>query len=356
VSPTTVNIGFAGGTINFAGGVTGLATSTNVVINGSFENFWRLYPSESTATAVANSAYGPDRWRSEFAAAGFTTQRVDTGSTFETGITSRFYATYAKTTAVGKVFIAQPIFSAHGDPLRGRTSIFQIKMKASTATTMKVAIIQLSSTGTIDIFPATLVSAFNGATVDPTLGANLAYVGTPATASVTTAWQNFSFSTTLPTASKNYVVAVFSDGDLGIGGTVSLAEAGFYDGSGSQIWMPIDPSLELRRCRFFFRRFRASAVNPTSPYAVGQSGSTTSHNFGIFYDRMRIAPAFTFSAVGTYLVRVTATSAAATAISISQVSEEFALVNVTTAAIGTAGQGAILNNNTTSTIDLNSEI
>lgn len=240
----------------------------SALVNGGFDFAQRQIP--GTATTIAQDGYGADRWRMSRENADLQYQRIDTNGSLESGITGRFYGRFSKITSNGKLLIAQPIEAIECFPLLGRTVTFQIKMKASSSRTMRIGIIQLTSSGTVDSIPAALVpTTWGGSGTDPTLGANLAVVTAAASCSVTTAWQQFNLSVTLPSNSKNILCAVWSNAQFTAGDNVSLAEVGFYDGSYTRPWLPRLTNEELLLCQRFYEK----DTDPDTPTTTASNGA-----------------------------------------------------------------------------------
>lgn len=221
--------------------------TTNYLVNGGFPFAQRQAP--GTDTTIADETYGPDRWCCTRETAALQYSRQDASS--ETGLTSRYYGKFTKITNDGKFMVFQPLTYENSIPMRGRTVIFQVQMKASAAKTIKIAILELQTAGTADTLPAALVTAWNVDTTDPTLGANIAVVAS-GSCSVTTSWQNFSVSGAVPANSKNLIVAIWTDADFTVADTLSMAEAGLYRGSTTQAWAPRQRSEEIRLCQHHY--------------------------------------------------------------------------------------------------------
>jgi len=151
--------------------------------------------------------------------------------------------------------VYQPIPATKSIALRGKTVIFQIKMKASGSKTIRMAVLELQTAGTIDAPPATLVTAFGADTTDPTFGTNVAIVTAAASKSVTTSWQSFSVTVTVPTKSKNVMAAFWTDSDFAANDTLSVAEAGLFVTSSVQAWKPRLITDETLLCQRFFYRW-----------------------------------------------------------------------------------------------------
>lgn len=238
------------------GGVTtGVPTldvedTTNYAVGG-FDFAQRTTP--GTLTTIADGGYGPDRWKSYRENADLQYRRVSGSGV--SGITSAYYGEYKKITNAGKMLVCQPLEYLETVRFRGRTVSFQLKMISNSARTMKMAIIELQAAGVADTIPA-VVSAYNADSTDPTLGANLAVITTPVSCAVTTDFQTFSFSGTVPSTSKNLLLAVWSDADMAANDTLGMAEAGLYYGSALRSWTPRDFTAEYLRCsRYYWKSF-----------------------------------------------------------------------------------------------------
>ena len=229
-----------------------ITDATNFLLNGGFDFAQRTTP--GTLTSVSDNAYGADRWKQTRENADLQYQRND--ATSETGLTSRYYGKYKKITNAGKFMVFQILEGQHTVPLRGKTVIFQVKMKASTAKTIRMAILELQSGGTMDTIPGTFVSAWNVDGTDPTLGANLAIITGAESKAVTTSWQNFTVSVTVPSTSKNLICAVWANADFSAADELNLAEAGLFLGASQLSWTPRNIALERTLCsRYYYKTF-----------------------------------------------------------------------------------------------------
>ena len=242
-----------------------ITDSTNFLINGGFDFAQRQAP--GTLTTIAIDKYGPDRWRTTRENADLQYQRND--ATSESGLTSMYYGRFKKITNAGKLMVLQIIEGVNTIPLRGKAVSFQIKMKASSSKTIRMAVIELQNAGAIDTIPASIVTAWNVDSTDPTLGSNLAVVTAAQSKSVTTSWQNFSVSVTVPSNSKNIICAIWSDADFSANDTLDLAEAGLYQGSTTLAWLPRHKNHEKALCE---RRYRKSYPLDTAPGTSGTNG------------------------------------------------------------------------------------
>lgn len=222
--------------------------TTNYALNGGFD-FAQSQMDETTLTTIADGGYGPDQWKSYRENADLQYRRVDASG--EGSLNSPFYGEYKKITNAGKILICQPIEYLNTLRFRGRTVSFQLKMKASSAKTMKIAIMELQTGGTADTIPA-VVSSWNADTTDPTFGTNLAVIASPTSCSVTSSWQTFTFAGTFPISSKNLLLVVWSDADMAVNDTLHMAEAGLYYGATARSWYPRQIGDELQLLQRYY--------------------------------------------------------------------------------------------------------
>lgn len=273
--------------------------NTNYLINGGFNFAQRQTP--GTDTTITDEKYSADRWRCTRENADLQFSRQDASG--ESGLTSRYFGKFTKITSAGKLAIYQPLEFVDSIPLRGRDVIFQVQMKASAAKTVKIAIVELQAAGTADTLPAAFVTAWNVDSTDPTLGSNLAVVDSVQSCSVTTSWQNFSVTGTIPSDSKNLVLAIWSDADFSATDWLALAEAGFYRGSSTQTWAPEKYGDEMRKCQRYFCKSFAIDTGPAQniglstgeyQFAAPRAGANAERSpYWKYPVRMRIAPTMT---------------------------------------------------------------
>ena len=225
----------------------------NLLINGGFDFAQRQAP--GTDTTIGSGDYGPDRWKIERENDSAQYSRQDAFA--EIGIKARYFGKFTKITNAGKLLIIQIIEGRDSAPMRGRSVRFQCKMKASAAKTIRMAVIELQNAGTMDGVNATFSTDMSGATgVDPTLNTDLAVITGAQNKSVTTDWQEFSVSVTVPSNSKNLICALWSDADFAAADWLAVTEAGLYDGTESRDWLPRSVTDELLLCqRYYWKTF-----------------------------------------------------------------------------------------------------
>lgn len=251
----------------------------NVLYNGGFTINQRLaaaltnIPSPSTSARV----FTADRW-------GFTTgnittpqyQQVDTIAAPESGITARYYARYKQLTNAAKICISQVVPGTETAKLRGRTVRVQAKIRYSAGSnrTMRLGLLALSSSGTVDTIPATFISAFNADGTDPTFGTNLSLVtpvltestgtisGNAISCPITTSWQRFSGTFVVPASCLNIIVVIFSNTAGAASDDFLFTEIDLHDGAEIFDWGSNPSEIELIRCQRFFCKTFPYATTP----------------------------------------------------------------------------------------------
>lgn len=222
----------------------------------------------TTYSTTTGRAFTADGWAVTNENASVQYIRTDTQAAPESGLQGRFYGTYSKITANGKIVVSQCLEGGDAIALRGRTVRFQIWAKASVSTVLRLGMVQLTSAGTIDTLPATYISAFGGSAVDPTLGTNLSYIapksgvtpdngtinGNAVDVTATTAWQRFGAVFDVPSNCKNILASVWSNAQVGTGASFSLSQCSLSDGYELQDWVPAVYSQELRRVQRYYQK------------------------------------------------------------------------------------------------------
>lgn len=216
--------------------------------------------------------------------------RVDTSGGAETGLQGRYYGTFSKITNTGKIIVSQVLEGNDAVALRGRTVRLQAWIKASGAMTINLALVQLTSAGTLDTIPSTFISAFGAAATDPTLGTNLSYIAPKSTVTpdngtidgnhvelaATTAWQRVGACFDVPAGAKNLVLMIYSDGQVTqTTGSFSVSQVSLTDGYEIQNWAPLDYGTELNRVQRFYEKTFAIDQQPTT--AVGINTGELKH-------------------------------------------------------------------------------
>jgi hypothetical protein len=256
-----------------------LGGDRNFVTNGGFSVNQRIAAALTNVAGASATGrvFTADHWG---LTVGNTTtpqyQQVDAIAATEAGLRARYYARYKQLTNAAKQFYSNVVVGTETAPLRGRLVRVQAKLRYSVGSNrvVRLGLIQLAASGTVDTIPATFISAFNGASADPTLGTNLAYiaptlvepsgsiVGNAINCPITTGWQRFSGVFLVPAGALNLIVGIWGDTVGAASDDVLVAEVGLYDGQAIEDWTPVIPlANELARCqRFFCKTFAQGTV------------------------------------------------------------------------------------------------
>lgn len=256
----------------------------NFIRNGGMWFAQRQAPASlTTYSNTSGRSISADGWGITNETASVQYIRTDSSGSAETGLQARNYGTWSKTSNSGKIVLSQVIEGQDTTQIRGRTVRFQVLMKASSAKTIKIGVLQLTSAGTIDTMPATFVSAFGVASTDPTFGTNLSFLapktgvtGDNCTAgasnfscSVTTAWQRFGGVVDVATTTKNIVPVIFTDGLFSVADSISVTQASLTDGYEIVDWSPLPYSLEFQRVQRYYYKTFAVDTNPATSAGTG---------------------------------------------------------------------------------------
>ncbi len=261
----------AAGAVTLAKTASAARVNYNYVINGGFDFAQRFLAPGTVASnglslVLGTDKYSADRWKVSAANADVQYVRTDTNGALETGLNARYYGGFKKITNTGKMCVYQIIEGINTLPLAGRSVTFQCKLKLAASTgTVRLGLMQLNSSGAIDTVPAFVPTTWGSDTVNPTLGSNLALITpdaipTGANGSIrnsavdcalTTTWQLFSGTFTMPANAKNIVPVVFTDAGVAAGVIMYMSEAGFYDGASIRDWLPRLAQQELALCEEF---------------------------------------------------------------------------------------------------------
>ena len=299
----------------------------------------------TTYSSTAGRAFTADGWAVSNENASAQYIRTDTLTTPQTGLQAQFYGQFTKITNVGKLAVSQVIEGKNTGSLRGRTVRFQITAQAVSTTLSSIwrmALVQLTTSGTVDTLPATVISAWNAGATDPTLGTNLAYIAPKAGVNpengavngnavditvLPSVWTTFGGVFDVPLNCKNVMVMLFSNSQIAVADGIRISECSLTDGYETQDWSPEAYSSELVRCqRFLCKSFNIDTAPAQNAGLVGVvrghvsvAGATANQPIGIrFPGPMRVAPTCTFynpSAANAFVRNTTAGSdATATAI------------------------------------------
>lgn len=262
----------------------------NFIRNSGFWLAQRQAPGTATTySATAGRAISADGWGITNENLSATFRRVDTNGALETGMAGRYYGEVLKTTSTGKLVLTQIIEGVESQLLRNRTVRFTAMLKGGGGATpsMKLALLCLNGAGTMDTIPATFVSAFNSAGVDPTFGANISKCtggfvddggsvmsGSVLTCATSAGWQRFSAAFLVPNDCKNLIPAIWTDGQPAAGAGFDIGQCSLTDGYEIQDWSPQSYEIEFARVRRFYQRsFAADASGPQTAigFSTGES-------------------------------------------------------------------------------------
>jgi hypothetical protein len=321
--------------------------SIKTLVNGSFRFAQRQTPGTLTSYALTTGrSFAADRWGMTIQTSSLQYARVDTNTAPETGLSARFYGQFKQITGAGKFIVSQVMEASQCLNMRGRQVRLQISLKASSAKTIRLGLLQLTASGTVDTIPAAFESAFGADTVDPTFGTNLskiapdlvvlaAFGATPGTqsirnnaidCSVTTSWQNFGGLFTVPSDCKNLIVVIWTDAQFSVNDILNVSQITLLNQTGDCDWneWPVATELAISQ-RYYCKSFPVD----TAPVQTGGLAGSVRGNVAVagavaapdayirFPVNMRANPTMTYfnpSAGNAFLRNVTAgTDATATA-------------------------------------------
>jgi hypothetical protein len=261
----------------------------NLIINGGMKYDQRKGGTGDAGVLLGTDAYRQDRWKISGENNDITVTRTDTSGALETGLSARYYTVLAKKTNTGKMMISQAIESSNTFDMAGRTVTFQAKLKSSTAKPIRLGLMYINSTGTIDSLPVTVPATWGAASTDPTLDTKLTRLapsavptgaqgtvnGNAVDCSVTTSWQLFAGTFTVPTSAttvKNLVPCIWTDGQFAAAVSLSISEVQFTDGGSVRDWLPRPDGQELALCQRYFEK--SFAIDTAPADGVGIIGNT----------------------------------------------------------------------------------
>jgi len=266
----------------------------NILTNGGFNVQQRVAVASTAIAGISTTTRAgqvADRWAvTASVASNINWQQVDTSAAPETGLLARFYGSMIASTAGKKMMISQFIINAEMTHLRGTQVRVSVKtnIKVGNAQTLKLGLLQLNSSGTVDTCPAFLSGAWSTSNgTDPAWGTNLAAItpdavtGENGTVSGSylnisaqqTTWIRSSAVFTVPSNARNLCVVLFSDATSGTTDNISVAE--FQLTQGAEIVEYVEPPLAetvLRCQRFFCKSFPLNTA-PASALVVGAAGN-----------------------------------------------------------------------------------
>lgn len=267
----------------------------NIITNGGFSIQQRVAAASTAIAGISTTTRGgvvADCFSVlASVASNLNWQQVDTGSTPEVGLNSRYYGSIISSSAGKKVMLSQWILNAEMAHLRGQKVRISIKhnQKVGSGQNFKLGLIQLNSSGTVDVSPAFLSGAWSVSTgVDPSWGTNLAAIAPDSSptgengtvsgsylniVSVAGTWTRSSCVFTVPSNARNLVVVFFSDATGGTTDNISLAE--FQLTQGPEILDYVEPpqAETLLRCQRRYCKSFPLTVVPAASVAVATGGN-----------------------------------------------------------------------------------
>lgn len=338
----------------------------NGLINGGFNFAQRQVAGTlTTYSSTASRIYTADRWGVVNENASVQFQQIDAIAAAETGLLHRYYGRFKKITAAGKIMVVQVVSGEAMADYRGRRVRCHAWLRRTVAAgmTVRLGLAQHTVAGNSDALGVTFVSAFNGASADPTIGTNMSrltpvagsgdggtIVGNGLNCVLTGAWVRYSACFDVPLDAKNLMFMVWSDAQLAAADELNITQCMLTDGPEICDWVPQPEEVELLRClRYYCKSFplaTAPAQNTGLTGAIrgnaAQAGAVAFVHMGIrFPVPMRGAPTIVYfnPAAANAFLRYIITPSDATATSATQITESQAEVTATGLAAWVAGGG-----------------
>jgi len=323
---------------------------SNPVLNSNF-NVWQRGTSLSGIASGNN--YTADRWIAYASSANATISRQATGDT--TNLPNIQYSARIQrnsgSTATGQINFTNPFETVNSIPLAGQTITLSMYLRAGAnfSATSNQLVVQLNpGTGT-DQNPYSGYSGSLSAVVN-------------STATLTTTWQRFTFTGTVPvTATEMSVQTIFYPS-----GTAGAND--YYEITGVQInvgslALPYRPNgqtqqAELAACQRYY--WRSTAAEIYSPFGQGYAISTTNGQMYVQMPvQMRVRPtSVDYANLSLGIVGVAGYPVTSLVLNASDAGTQMVTLNCTTA--GTLTQfrpyGLNANNTTSSYVGLNAEL
>jgi hypothetical protein len=147
----------------------------NFLMNPEFAIAQRQVPNTlTTYSSTTARVYAADRWAMVNSVASLQFQNVDNNGAPVAGVQARFMGNFKQITGAGKFVLMQWLDGTDSTELAGRTVRFQFKARQTVnPATLRLGMLYLNASGTVDTPPATIASAFGLTGVDPTWGTNL---------------------------------------------------------------------------------------------------------------------------------------------------------------------------------------
>lgn len=253
------------------------------LLNREFQYAQRQVPSAATTySSTSTRVYSADRWSHTNENASMQFANVDASGSLDAALVARFYGRFTKLTNQGKIEIFQIVESAKSHHLRGRRVRFSMKAKNFTGShTLRMAVLETNSGASADSSTGTTVTAHNAAATNPTLGsafgyivpdacsANASIVSSAVTCVLTSTWQTFSGTFTIPSTALNVTVMVFTDNRPVANDVFGLTEMSLAEGDEVRPYIPRDAQVEYNE----LLRFHCKTLNLATAEAQNQGAA-----------------------------------------------------------------------------------
>lgn len=347
--------------------------SRNIIANGGMLIQQRVATASTAITGISTTTRAgvvADRWAvTTSVASNINWAQIDTLTAgTESNLLSRYYGSIISSTAGKKVMLSQFIIGSETSHLKGnkvRVSL-KINQKVGAAQVYKLGLLQLTSSGTVDVCPAFLTGAWstvNG--TDPVWGTNLSAItpdaaptgengtitGSYLNITSSAAWVRSSCVFTVPSTSKNLMVVLFSDTTGGTTDNISISEFQLTQGSDIIDYIAPPLILELIRCQRFFNKSFAYTTVPAFAlgittgiykWGVGAAGAVAG-SWGFFYFPITMwkVPTVTiwspFTAASNQARQLSATAGDCTVTSASEITDKGFCITTTPGASAVIG-------------------
>ena len=264
----------------------------NFLMNPEFAIAQRQVPNTlTTYSSTTARVYAADRWAMVNSVASLQFQNVDNNGAPVAGVQARFMGNFKQITGAGKFVLMQWLDGTDSTELAGRTVRFQFKARQTVnPATLRLGMLYLNASGTVDTPPATIASAFGLTGVDPTWGTNLNVIN-PVTCEssgiinntrgssgvdcvLTAAFQRFSATFVIPAGAniKNLVPVIWTSTIPAINDIIQITECGLYVGADIRDYYPRSFGDELIACQRFYEKSFPLLIAPAASVTVANGG------------------------------------------------------------------------------------
>lgn len=316
------------GSVNVAG--------KNFFLNSNF-SIWQ----RGTSMACSSTAYSADRWQAYRTVAGATVSRQLTNDT--TNLPFIQYGARVQrdsgNTSTTLIFLGQSLETVNSIPLVGKTVSFSFYARAGanySAASSALSVIVSSGTGT----DQNVLTSYTGANN---------FISS--TATLTTTWQRFTYTGTVPTTAQEVGTYIYYTpvGTAGANDWFEITGVQLEIAGSASAYSPNTSTyaLELAACQRYFVNFIPSTADYGTVISMFQATSSTTAKGGVqFPVPMRTSASLVFSTAGNF----TLANSAFTPIGVSSIT--YAVANSTSCRIDmsvasglTAGDATALSGN-----------